>query len=371
MKPTKSMKPNRSWRWISLAVLGSASAVACEPAPPDIQIAGSAGTAPLAATTTARTRGNRVEAVDRDYPADATVMLNPNRRAWVPDARGERIARVSNHSFSDWSEKVFTKIWMCSNAHAPASHPVVQCSVDADYVLVGGGAWANATGAGALLTASFPQDPAMLTTWEGRSKDHAVSDPHVLFVFAIGLRIANVQATDLRGLMFVNQTTSAPAAHPEATAPGFQGGEDNEILTIGGGCRVNWDGVGNMLTWIGEGSCASKDHGWSSPASVTAYGIGIPRNVPGLGELGKRYAHAGSSPVAQGRAEARTTIPDGAVPTMLMGFSNGQPTAGPGRMLTRVSPELTGRVIVGESKDHGWPDDGTVTISAILLSKRD
>lgn len=64
-----------------------------------------------------------------------------------------------------------------------APHPQAAARLRPGYVLTGGGARANWSGAGSLLTASFPSGKA---SWEGRAKDHLVSAPASLTVFAIG-----------------------------------------------------------------------------------------------------------------------------------------------------------------------------------------
>lgn len=64
-----------------------------------------------------------------------------------------------------------------------APHPHAAARLRPGYALTGGGARANGSGAGSLLTASFPCGPA---SWEARAKDHVVSAPASLTVFAIG-----------------------------------------------------------------------------------------------------------------------------------------------------------------------------------------
>ncbi len=75
----------------------------------------------------------------------------------------------------------------------------------------------------------------------------------------------------------ITWNTSAAAAHPNQTVylpPG--------LVVTGGGARANWSGAGNLLTasypftgsihgWAAE----SKDHGESSPASLTVWVIGM------------------------------------------------------------------------------------------------
>ena len=231
-----------------------------------------------------------------------------------------------------------TKVWSCNNWPAEA-HPVVRCTVDADYVLVGGGAWATQAGPGAFLTASYPFDPNTLRTWEGRSKDHAVSEPHVLIVYAIGLKISGVSRNTLLGHMSVNQMTSAPSAVPVAAAA------SSEDISLSGGALVNWTGPGNLLTRVTTSDASSKEHGWPDEATINHYIISISSLV-GTHEL------EGNSQLTQvsggGVLTAKVTLADGFVPTGVSGISIYQ---GVGRLLTRVAP-FSASQYFAESKDH-------------------
>ena len=61
-------------------------------------------------------------------------------------------------------------------------HPEAIVRAPAGFVMLGGGAKANWTGAGSLMTASFPSSDL---SWTARSKDHLVSDSASLDVYAI------------------------------------------------------------------------------------------------------------------------------------------------------------------------------------------
>jgi len=64
------------------------------------------------------------------------------------------------------------------------AHPSVSCSLEHGFRLLSGGAKANWTGAGNLLTASFPQDRH---AWVARSKDHIASDPCTITAWCVGI----------------------------------------------------------------------------------------------------------------------------------------------------------------------------------------
>lgn len=149
-----------------------------------------------------------------------------------------------------------------------AAHPMAQVRVRDGYAMTCGGARVNWTGAGNLLTASFP---ATDTVWEARSKDHGASDPATITAYAIGIRARNGQAPKT----FVQTSVSSVKPHPAKgeTLP-------EEWTLSGGGARTNWHGAGNLL-WASYPSderswrAAGKDHVDPSPASVSVFVIGI------------------------------------------------------------------------------------------------
>ncbi len=153
-----------------------------------------------------------------------------------------------------------------------AAHPSVQIDLPAGFKILGGGAFDRWTGAGSLLTASYP---LRFNAWFAAGKDHEISAPASISAYAIALHDPNNEWD-----VTIAHETSNPAAHPQAVAilP------DDHVLT-GGGAFVDWHGAGNLLTasfpkgdrgW----EARSKDHDISDPAQITAYAIGI-RPRPG------------------------------------------------------------------------------------------
>jgi len=133
--------------------------------------------------------------------------------------------------------------------------------------MTGGGAKVNWTSAGNLLTASYPIDQY---SWEARNKDHMIVSPAAITVYAIGIRRRD-GGTILESRIF--KYSGPKAQHPSVSVePGF--------LLTGGGARVNWTGVGNILTSsysAGDGTwnASSKDHSFADSATITAYAIGL------------------------------------------------------------------------------------------------
>jgi hypothetical protein len=289
------------------------------------------------------------------------VLVNPNRRrVSVPAGPG----RTAVTSLTDWSGKVQSAMWICLN-HTPQAHVTIQCAVDPGWVLVGGGAWADASGGGgpgALLTASYPFDPNELTTWEASSKDHVQSSPHILSVFAIGLKLSGYSRDQLRNAIYVNQQSGGPAPHPDASAA--LNNDSTVMLDLGGGSRVDWHGAGNLLTFLMGGTGISKDHLFADPATITSYRILMSPFVSfGELELGLESDNVNTT---SGVLQAHVTLPSGVVPVGLMAASIYN---GPGRMLSRLSPAsaLDMTHFVAESRDHLAADGGTLIFAVNTL----
>jgi hypothetical protein len=155
---------------------------------------------------------------------------------------------------SDWTGEVDIRICRCSTV-TELQHQSLPCTVDPDYVLVGGGAHASCS-AGALLTASFP-DGDDLRTWRGSSADHISACKHSLDVYAIGLRIDGVPRESLRSHMRLEVATYSEWEFPSKPVPlpfGF--------TLLGGGGRVNWKaGTSGMLL---DYSRPDGSRGWKS-----------------------------------------------------------------------------------------------------------
>jgi hypothetical protein len=277
--------------------------------------------------------------------------------------------RINASSLFDSSGKVEARIWECANTTA-VDFPTVPCSVDPDFVLVGGGAWANGTGAGGLLTASYPKDPDFLTTWEGRSKAHGVSDPHILKVYAIGLRLSGLTRAQLLKNIYVNRKTVGPSAVPEAAALSFPCVDfcPDIYLPLGHGTFVNWTNAGTLLTRSTSNGGSAKEHGYPGPGTITHFRIGINTTIDGFGTLERSVVEKTSATVSTGPASVEVVVPSGFVPTGIGGGSLG---GGVGRLLTRMSPvptDFTRWVI--SSKDHLVAQSGSVFSELLTLRKK-
>lgn len=135
------------------------------------------------------------------------------------------------------------------------------------FILTGGGARTNPTAIGHLLTSSYPQTRDL---WAVSSKNHIVQEENTVDAYALGLRSRTGRT--LRSAIF--SVTSGTAVHPTARAylpPPY--------AVVGGGALVNYARPGALLTAsIPEADgwrASAKDHAAYSPATITAYVIGL------------------------------------------------------------------------------------------------
>jgi hypothetical protein len=299
----------------------------------------------------------------------ATNVGDLNITALDASAIASLYPRPAVRDFTDASGAVTVRIATCGWS-AAVPHPDASCSVDADFVLVGGGAEVEGEGnPGGLLTASYPSSD--LTTWFASSKDHQRSFAHRLRAYTIGLRLNGVPAATLRSLISLSQATSVTAAHPSVVAsvpPGFN--------LIGGGARANYSSAGQLLTTSrpagGQWLASSKDHGISNAGTVTAFAIGIPSGViPGFGTLDV-VASSVSSFSSGGYRSVSLATPPGWVLTSVGGDAQ---YSGAGRLLTDLLPfsDAPSNTISGatvRSKDHEYSSSGNTFAYVIAARKQ-
>ena len=276
--------------------------------------------------------------------------------------------------FYDSSKKVEIKIFENS---AYGQHNDVSVSVDNEYVLIGGGAWADyGNGGGALLVASYPTDD-QLTTWNAKSKDHKVQNNHTLHVYAIGMRLKDnngkyISRTTLMNYMIWRRETSTTAPHPSThvTLPyGYS-------LLSGGAEAVNGLNVGSLLTasypvdsrtW----SVASKDHCEAFATQINAYAIGVRNTkIPNFGYLDVNVRPSLKSVNTQAyyTGVLSANVSAGYV---LSGIGAKVEYNSNGRLLFRMAPqEFSAQSIIVSDKDHCEPDSGRLYLSMIQIKQK-
>lgn len=121
-------------------------------------------------------------------------------------------ARTANSTYSnyyqDGSGEVQIKIvWQDFGPGQHNQNKVIP--IGSDYVVIGGGAWAQYThyqDYGALLTESYPN--SKLTGWIVGSKDHIEDDSHILRGYAIGLKLNGLSSSQLKNhIQLVSRTS--------------------------------------------------------------------------------------------------------------------------------------------------------------------
>jgi hypothetical protein len=162
----------------------------------------------------------------------------------------------------------------------------LSCPVDADEVLVGGGAFIPTRAyfysyfSSHILTASYPSDD--LTRWHVASKYHHYGDEknNSPYVYAIGMKVDGLSRSQLRSYIQLNKNISGTSRAPQVVAT--VSGAD--YMLISGGAKVNWTGYGSLLVnsypWENSWVAEAKDHIYSSYATIISYAISIKRSIP-------------------------------------------------------------------------------------------
>nr|WP_315194089.1 S8 family peptidase [uncultured Aquabacterium sp.] len=233
-----------------------------------------------------------------------------------------------------------------------------------DYLVVGGGVEATNAPVGHLLTASHPD--VTRNAWVVGTKDHLASNPHQIKAWAIGIKVTGLSRAALLSNMRFQQVTSAVSAAPLAVTPGVP----MSHMLLNGGFKVGPNAVGNLGTAsfprynatlnIAQWVAGSKDHGVSSPASVTAYSIEMPRSISGIGSFstGSVGTASGTTPTSHPVALVGSIFTD----MVLVGCGGSATSTGPGQLLWKMRPfkdpvDGQNKCEVG-SKDHMYSSPG-------------
>ncbi len=248
---------------------------------------------------------------------------------------------------TDLSGKITIAVFERVSPTASGHNTDFAIAVPDDYVVIGGGGEGKNAPQGNLLTASYPN--AGLTAWLVSTKDHVNADPVQVRGWAIGLKIAGLTPAQVRANLSVNTATSAYASHPDVTAALPAG-----YVLAGGGIKVNWSGAGNLATASapsGNGwRVRSKDHQNASPATATAYAIGINSSIAGVGTI-SNIVNGGTSGVASHPAYTQS-LSSGYALSGCGAFVN---WSGAGNLLWRIkpiSPAAGQTACTVASKDH-------------------
>ena len=165
-----------------------------------------------------------------------------------------------------------TQMRVFSETSSRAAHPSDSVSVGEGYLLLSGGFRIAWRGHGNMAHASYPEN---VRTWRAKGKDHLLSDPAEMEVYAVGIRqhlpVGTLESTAV-------DDVDGPQQHSSATANLTSG-----YVLVGGGGIAHWTGVGRLLWRLRPELCgsvqqftaSSKDHGQPELGLTTAYAIGL------------------------------------------------------------------------------------------------
>jgi len=171
-----------------------------------------------------------------------------------------------------------------SDADAPGVHAATAVLSSAPQyqpgdLLVGGGAQTGYTGAGQLLTKSFPLASG---AWAAESKDHAgLTSSGVLSVSVIGMRRCPAGTNRCFNSKI---STDPPAGAAQST--GYWSVFSNPLsgrVTTSVGAKIDYNGVGRMLTQLfpettfgyGGTTATFKDHTIVDSGTAFAYTVSL------------------------------------------------------------------------------------------------
>ncbi len=243
------------------------------------------------------------------------------------DLAGSIMAKIDEYPFGKLTIQLHAV-----TTDPPAPHPHIAPNVPADFRILGVGAAVDPPDAASFLTAMWPVSSS---EWDVAAKDHIVPSPARVTAFCVA------------------------------------------ALLVGGGARVNWNpatDAGSLLYASRPGTgqswhAAAKDHMIPSPATVTAFAIGLSR----------RFLDDAGLTVVRMRAESMTQV---ASPEASCGVNDAAATliaggaethwSGPGSLLTQsgLMPSAAGPrpwLWAARGTEHQAPDPSTVTSWALAL----
>jgi len=213
--------------------------------------------------------GNMLTAM---YPNDDGTTWTVASKDHLVPSPASIVAYCIVAQMSDGSPIPAEDYTIVSQTSGVAAHPSQQVNLPFNFVVVGGGAMANyGSGVGSMLYASYPTDD--LSGWIGSAKDHEVSDPTTITVWAIGLRKSFLDGFGMR-VTSLSETSSPAVNHPSITY------SISEFYLTSVGAIDNWTRFGNLLTAVYPQDrqtvvAEGKDHLVADPSTITAYGIGF------------------------------------------------------------------------------------------------
>jgi hypothetical protein len=259
--------------------------------------------------------------------------------------------------YDDSAAPVHVQIRSCKSATPAITHQV-DCRVDPEYALVGGGATASATSGGLqVLTENRPVDGR---TWRGSSADLWWAQ-HDLTVHAIGLRLDGVNTQTLRdSIGWKTQITAGTTVSVSA----------GNASQLGGGARTQPNaGVYGYRPLVTDGPPTSaawkvvaSDQFGAVPGTTEVTLLQIDnQTIEGFGVLEVMHK-SGPARSTSGGYHSTTLSVDQGWAMIGMGASAQTTTGGPLRIITSIAPCTTGRCATVTTGDQTGGSSAGTTI---------
>jgi hypothetical protein len=279
------------------------------------------------------------------------LAANADRRKEIHEAYKRRAATALRTEIVSFTSNVSYK-------------PDARVTIPEGYKLLSGGAKDTWTGAGNMLTASFPESD---NTWRASGHDLHVRDDARITAYAVAL----YDPEDIWEVKIFKSTSDAGFTQMKETAvdPGY--------VMVGGGAQVHYDGVDphllfasypmNKTTWRAH----EKEHWYEKPpARITAYAIGLRCKVTGVtvqSEIRETASgHESGRPTAEAGPASGYVMTGGGAALNFVGRNMGDRGSWltQGLLLTASYP-TPDNTWYGAAKDHHYGDRTNIQVLCI------
>lgn len=270
---------------------------------------------------------------------------------------------------------VYVQIKVCQTEDVAEVHEAVQCSVDPEFALVGGGAKAQADPEFAhafvkltpFLTESRPLNGK---TWQASSSDHLLSSPHRLTVYAIGMRLEGVNTQYLREAIHWEEIEF------EQDSSTIEADEGWSVLGVGAK-TTKLEGVDDANRFLSGiyptdenlWQVASRDHLLPASGITSAWRLQIENRIfEGFGALEFKTVAGPIEQVEYGYATSSVAVPEGWALIGMGGVTVSDPQ-GAGRMLVSIAPSSDAISVEATSRNLIDIGGGTTQAFAVVARK--
>lgn len=275
-------------------------------------------------------------------------------------------------SYDDSASPVHIQIKQCTTVGHSATQQV-DCRVDPEFALVGGGAHPFSYGmnaGGSFLTESRPLDAR---TWRASSSEHLISQAHYLRVYAIGMRLDGVNTQQLREAVSWSEVSTAEDSLIHAVSPGS--------ILLGAGAQATPDAaageINRFLTTTAPHDpstnaswrVASADHFLPAEGITSLTLLELEdRIIEGFGALEIRSVVGQPQHVSAGYGVSNVLVEEGWA-LIGLGAEIENDAEQTGRMLTAIMPGEDARSASVFSRDQIDASAGTTTAIALQARK--